>query len=102
MVGIYKLFPDTWMYKLGTRLRSFISGNICFEFSVQCRVVTNYFIMETAVERDGGGGVAELDPPYPLHHHPISQLIRVDLFKDDMCVTLRIGCLLYVCLYSVK
>ncbi len=24
------------MYKLGTRPRSFISGNICFEFSVQC------------------------------------------------------------------
>jgi hypothetical protein len=24
------------MLKLGTRPRSFISGNICFEFSVQC------------------------------------------------------------------
>ncbi len=27
---------DTWMQELGTRPRSFISGNFCFEFSVQC------------------------------------------------------------------
>ncbi len=30
---------DPWMQKLGTRPRSFISGNICFEFSVQCTVL---------------------------------------------------------------
>ncbi len=47
------------MLKLGTRLRSFISGNICLEFSVQWRVVTKYFNIEPAVERDGGGGIGQ-------------------------------------------
>jgi hypothetical protein len=28
------------MWKLGTRLRSLISGNICFEFAVQCTAFT--------------------------------------------------------------
>jgi hypothetical protein len=36
IVEIYKSLTDTWMWKLGTRLHSFISGNICFEFPVQC------------------------------------------------------------------
>ncbi len=36
IVGIYKSLTDTWMQKLGTRPRIVISGNICFEFSVQC------------------------------------------------------------------
>ncbi len=36
IVGIYKLLRDTWMQKLGTKPHSFISGNICFEFAVQC------------------------------------------------------------------
>ncbi len=40
MVGIYKSLIDPWMKKLGTRQRSFISGNICFEFSVQCEQST--------------------------------------------------------------
>jgi hypothetical protein len=36
IMGIYKSLTDTWMWKLGLRPRSFISGNICFEFSVFC------------------------------------------------------------------
>jgi len=36
IVGIYKSLTETWMWKLGTRPYSFISGNICFEFSVHC------------------------------------------------------------------
>ncbi len=36
IVGIYKSLTDTWMHKLGTRPRSLISKNNCFEFSVQC------------------------------------------------------------------
>jgi hypothetical protein len=35
--GIYKSLTDAWMQKLGIRLHNFISGNICFEFSVQCK-----------------------------------------------------------------
>ncbi len=35
IVGIYKSLTETWMWKFGTRPRSFISWNICFEFSVQ-------------------------------------------------------------------
>jgi hypothetical protein len=31
----YKSLTETGMKELGTRPRSFISGNICFEFSVQ-------------------------------------------------------------------
>ncbi len=38
IVGIYKSLTDTWTQTLGTRPHSFISGNICFEFSVQCRL----------------------------------------------------------------
>ncbi len=34
IVGIYKSFTDTWMWKLGLRPRNFFSGNICFKFSV--------------------------------------------------------------------
>jgi hypothetical protein len=33
-VGIHKSLTETWRYELGLRMRSFISGNICFEFSV--------------------------------------------------------------------
>jgi hypothetical protein len=36
IVGIYKSLTDTYLQKLGTRPRSFISGNICFEVLVQC------------------------------------------------------------------
>ncbi len=35
-VGIYKLLTETWMQELCLRPRSFISGNICFEFLVYC------------------------------------------------------------------
>ncbi len=35
IVGIYKSLTDTWMLKLVTRLRRFISRNIYLEFSVQ-------------------------------------------------------------------
>jgi hypothetical protein len=41
IVGMYKSLTDTWMQKLGTRPRSFISGYKCFEFSVQC--VNKYY-----------------------------------------------------------
>ncbi len=33
--SLYNSLTETWMWKLGTRPRSFISGNICSEFSVQ-------------------------------------------------------------------
>ncbi len=33
-------------FKLGTRPRSFISGNICFEFSVQCVLTLNFLMYE--------------------------------------------------------
>jgi hypothetical protein len=36
IVWIYKSLTDIWMWKLGTRPCSFISGNSCFEFSVHC------------------------------------------------------------------
>ncbi len=36
IVGIYKSLTETRMWQLGTRPCSFISGNICFEFSVPC------------------------------------------------------------------
>jgi hypothetical protein len=36
IVEINKSLTDTWMQTLGTRPRSFLSGNICFEFSVPC------------------------------------------------------------------
>ncbi len=36
ILGIYKSLTETWMEELGLRPRSFISGNICFEFSVYC------------------------------------------------------------------
>jgi hypothetical protein len=36
IVGIYKSLTDTRMQKSGTRPHSFISENICFDFSVQC------------------------------------------------------------------
>ncbi len=38
IVRIYKLLTYTWMQKLGRRPRSFSSGNVCFEFSMQCEV----------------------------------------------------------------
>ncbi len=34
IVGIYKSFTDTWMWKSGLWPRNPFSGNICFEFSV--------------------------------------------------------------------
>ncbi len=34
--AIYKSLKNTWMYELGTRPRSFISGNTSMGFSVQC------------------------------------------------------------------
>ncbi len=36
VLGIYKSLTYTGMYKLGTRTRSFISGNTSIGFSVQC------------------------------------------------------------------
>jgi hypothetical protein len=63
-----KLLTDTWMQKLRTRPHSFISGNICLEFSIQCRTygqkcgrifdtkrgsaeTTNLFILVTDLSR---------------------------------------------------
>ncbi len=40
--GIYKSLTDTWMQKFGKRPCSFISRNICFEFSVQC-IIKSYW-----------------------------------------------------------
>ncbi len=48
-MGIYKSPTDTIMQKLGTRPHSFISGNICFEFSVQLAWETS--ITTTTKER---------------------------------------------------
>jgi hypothetical protein len=36
IMGIYKSLPDTCMQKLGTRPRSFISGNFLYKFLGQC------------------------------------------------------------------
>ncbi len=36
IVRVYKSLIDTWMWKLGTRPSSFMSGNIWFAFSVKC------------------------------------------------------------------
>ncbi len=36
ILGIYKSLTETWMWKLGLRLRNSFSGNIFFEFSVLC------------------------------------------------------------------
>ncbi len=48
IVGIDKSLTETWMWKLGTRPCSFISGNICFEFSAQClRNGQEYCIVNT-------------------------------------------------------
>ncbi len=33
---LYKSLTDTWMWKLGLRLRNSSSRNVCFEFSVLC------------------------------------------------------------------
>ncbi len=35
-MGIYKSLTKTWVEELGTRRRSFLSGNIWLEFSVKC------------------------------------------------------------------
>ncbi len=40
--NIYKSLTDSWMYELGTTLLSFISGNICFEFSVVSLQCVNF------------------------------------------------------------
>ncbi len=36
IVGIYKSLTDTWIWKLGTRPHSFISGNISIGSCLQC------------------------------------------------------------------
>jgi hypothetical protein len=36
IVGVHKLLTDTWMWKGGTRPRSFMSGNISIGSSLQC------------------------------------------------------------------
>jgi hypothetical protein len=33
---LHKMLTETWLWKLETRTHSFISGNICFNFSVPC------------------------------------------------------------------
>ncbi len=48
IVNIYESLTDTWMWDLGTRLHSFISGNICFKFLEQCLCsVVNYCMIST-------------------------------------------------------
>jgi hypothetical protein len=42
IVGIYKSLRETWMWKLGTRPHSFISGNICFEFFLRYIAFAGY------------------------------------------------------------
>ncbi len=44
IMGIYKLFKDTLMWKLGLRPRNTFSGNICFEFSVLVLYSVLYYI----------------------------------------------------------
>ncbi len=45
-IGICISFTDTWMWKLGLRLRNSFSGNICFQFSVLCLCSVLYFSTE--------------------------------------------------------
>ncbi len=51
IVGLYKSLTDKCMQKLGTRPRSVISGNICFEFSVQCDSVGNQVAQKMSYQR---------------------------------------------------
>ncbi len=46
IVGIYQSLTDTWMWELGTRPRSFIYGNVCFEFATQwfCSILFNSIV----------------------------------------------------------
>jgi hypothetical protein len=43
IVRIYKSLTDTWMWKLGLFPRKSISGNNCFQFSLQCGSRTFFF-----------------------------------------------------------
>ncbi len=49
IVGIYKSFTDTWIWKLGLWPRSSFSGNICFKFSVLvlCSAGKSTFLAES-------------------------------------------------------
>ncbi len=42
IVGIYKSLTDTRMWKLGTRVANYFSGNICLKFSVLCLCNASY------------------------------------------------------------
>jgi hypothetical protein len=60
------------MLKLGMRLQSFISGNICFKFLVQCKVFQN--MMKQSVEESflfSSVGVQGLD------NNPVGTLTQV-------------------------
>ncbi len=49
------------MQKLGTRPRSFISGNICFEFSVQCLQELSNICIEKVWKRTGAMLVKKIE-----------------------------------------
>ncbi len=49
IVGIYKSLTDTWMWKLGLRLRNSFSWNICFKFSVLCLYSVVSALMDMAL-----------------------------------------------------
>ncbi len=69
IVGIYKSLAVTWMWKLGTRPCSFISGHICFEFLVQCLCSVPFFssclYLPIAARRNSSNPRWILFPPLP-------------------------------------
>jgi hypothetical protein len=65
VLGIYKSLTYTGMYKLGTRTRSFMSGNTSIGFSLQCilgykvkhGVLSLQDIRRRVVSSERGGGL---------------------------------------------
>ncbi len=52
ILGIYKSLTDTWMWKLGIRPRSFISGNICSNFRYSVFAVCLYIKVCDIIRRE--------------------------------------------------
>ncbi len=68
---------DTWMQKLGARPPSFISGNICFELSVQC---VPYFVLLPCT----GTGDGEYRGVSKFHYPPLRTCIQSIPINDPL------------------